>query len=54
MYIARRHHSITEGESEVKGVFGMVFFCRCRARLKLRRSSILLVLIGDSLVREKR
>ena len=23
MYIARRHHSITEGESEVKGVFGM-------------------------------
>ena len=23
MYIARRHHSIPEGESEVKGVFGM-------------------------------
>ena len=30
------------------------FFCRCRARLKLRRSSIHLVLIGDSPVREKR
>ena len=30
------------------------FFCRCRARLKLRRSSIYLVLIGDSPVREKR
>ena len=23
VYIARRHHAITEGESEVKGVFGM-------------------------------
>ena len=31
-----------------------LFFCRCRARLKLRRSSIHLVLIGDSPVREKR
>ena len=33
---------------------GVFFFCRCRARLKLRRSSIHLVLIGDSPVREKR
>jgi len=32
----------------------LLFFGRCRARSKLRRSSIHLVLIGDSLVREKR
>ena len=32
----------------------VIFFCRRRARLKLRRSSIHLVLIGDSPIREKR
>ena len=32
----------------------VIFFWRCRARSKLRRSSIHLVLIGDSPVREKR